>query len=246
MIYESRPNVTVDAAALCLKSGNAVILRGGTDALRSNAGARGAPSPRGSPQAGLPRPAVQLVPDARPRGHLRAAQARRAHRPLHPPRRRGAHPLRGGARARPGGEALQGRLPRLRARDAPTRTWRSALIVNAKAQRPGVCNAAECLLVDRAAAERAPAAGRGGRWPAQASSCAADPTSLTLLARAGVPVGRGRPGRLRPGVPRPDPGGAGGDGPRRGARSHRRATARAHRGHRHPRLRQRRAASRAR
>ena len=64
MIYESRPNVTVDAAALCLKSGNGVILRGGSEAIRSNrarAGLLGA----ALVDAGLPRAAVTLVEDLR-------------------------------------------------------------------------------------------------------------------------------------------------------------------------------------
>src|SRR5204862_2600412 len=60
-IYESRPNVTCDAAGLCLKSGNAVILRGGSEALRSNTAIAAALS-RGLTAAGLPAAAVQLVP----------------------------------------------------------------------------------------------------------------------------------------------------------------------------------------
>ncbi|HEX2862027.1 MAG TPA: glutamate-5-semialdehyde dehydrogenase, partial [Lacunisphaera sp.] len=62
-IYESRPNVTVDAAGLCLKSGNAVILRGGSEALRSNTAIAAALS-RGLAAVGLPAAAVQLVPVA--------------------------------------------------------------------------------------------------------------------------------------------------------------------------------------
>src|ERR1700712_1407020 len=60
-IYESRPNVTCDAAGLCLKSGNAVILRGGSEALRSNQAIANALS-RGLASAGLPVTAIQLVP----------------------------------------------------------------------------------------------------------------------------------------------------------------------------------------
>ena len=63
IIYESRPNVTIDAAALCLKSGNATILRGGSEALASNA-ALAALIGEGLAAAGLPRDAVQVV--ARP------------------------------------------------------------------------------------------------------------------------------------------------------------------------------------
>ena len=73
-IYESRPNVTVDAAGLCVKSGNAIILRGGKEALHSNTAlhARAASSACG--QAELPADAVQLVttPDRAAVGHLLA------------------------------------------------------------------------------------------------------------------------------------------------------------------------------
>src|SRR3546814_11646863 len=60
IIYESRPNVTIDAAALCLKSGNATILRGGSEAFHSNV-ALGAIIGQGLAEAGLPPPAVQVV-----------------------------------------------------------------------------------------------------------------------------------------------------------------------------------------
>src|SRR5690554_8096619 len=60
IIYESRPNVTIDAAALCLKSGNATILRGGSEAFHSNQ-ALGAIIQEGLAQAGLPAHAVQVV-----------------------------------------------------------------------------------------------------------------------------------------------------------------------------------------
>ena len=60
IIYESRPNVTVDAASLCLKSGNACILRGGSEAFESNKAIAGCIE-RGLEQAGLPKTVVQLV-----------------------------------------------------------------------------------------------------------------------------------------------------------------------------------------
>src|SRR5699024_7398429 len=60
IIYESRPNVTIDAAALCLKSGNASILRGGSEAFHSNL-ALGAIIQAGLADAGLPAHAVQVV-----------------------------------------------------------------------------------------------------------------------------------------------------------------------------------------
>jgi glutamate-5-semialdehyde dehydrogenase len=63
MIYESRPNVTVDAAALCVKAGNAVILRGGSEALRSNLAL--AEELRGAARdTGLPEDAVAVIPTA--------------------------------------------------------------------------------------------------------------------------------------------------------------------------------------
>ena len=61
IIYESRPNVTADAGALCLKSGNAAILRGGSDSLRSSRAIVAALG-QGLRQAGLPEAAIQLVP----------------------------------------------------------------------------------------------------------------------------------------------------------------------------------------
>lgn len=61
IIYESRPNVTSDAASLCLKAGNVVILRGGSEAIRSNMALAQAVS-SGCKEAGLPEHAVQLVP----------------------------------------------------------------------------------------------------------------------------------------------------------------------------------------
>src|SRR5262249_17724327 len=59
IIYESRPNVTTDAAALCLRAGNAVILRGGSEAFRSNQALAGCIA-RGLTESGLPAAAVQL------------------------------------------------------------------------------------------------------------------------------------------------------------------------------------------
>lgn len=63
IIYESRPNVTSDAASLCLKAGNAVILRGGSESLRTNRAVAAALA-RGLAAAGLPEDAVQLIPVA--------------------------------------------------------------------------------------------------------------------------------------------------------------------------------------
>ncbi len=74
IIYESRPNVTTDAAALCLRAGNAVILRGGSEAIHSNRALAAAVSD-GLAAVGLPEKAVQLIPDHRSRGDGRIADA---------------------------------------------------------------------------------------------------------------------------------------------------------------------------
>ena len=149
-IYESRPNVTLDAAALCVKSGNAVILRGGKEALHSNL-ALHAVLADCLDEEGLPRDSVMMVgeTDRAAVGHLL-----------------GLDDLIDVVIPR-GGEALirrvaeEARMPVLKHykgvchvyvdRDADLdRAGR--IIVNAKCQRPGVCNAAECLLVDEAVA----------------------------------------------------------------------------------------------
>jgi glutamate-5-semialdehyde dehydrogenase len=146
-IYESRPNVTVDAAGLCLKSGNAVILRGGSEALRSNTIIAAALS-RGLAQAGLPAHAVQLVPVA-DRDVVRLLGESVGAIDLLIPR---------------GGKGLIetvvkfARIPVIKHYDgicavyvdrAADLVMAEKLIVNAKVSRPGVCNAAETLLVHR-------------------------------------------------------------------------------------------------
>ena len=95
IIYESRPNVTVDAAALCLKSGNAVVLRGGSDAIESNR-ALCAILEEAAKAAGLPDGSVSLVDGYLPRGGVGTHEAERADRRADPPRRQGADPLGGG------------------------------------------------------------------------------------------------------------------------------------------------------
>lgn len=112
MIYEARPNVTADAAALCLMAGNAVILRGlGRVAFqychrRSIAAcADGGRAARGHDHA---------YRRYAPRDDGRVAAVDRCRRSRHPSRRRRLDPIRDGARARAGNQALQGRLPSLR------------------------------------------------------------------------------------------------------------------------------------
>ncbi|GIW89005.1 MAG: gamma-glutamyl phosphate reductase [Isosphaeraceae bacterium] len=144
-LYESRPNVTIDAAALCLKSGNAVILRGGKEAFHSNAALQSLISAT-LRDAQLPPDAVQLVPTTD-----RAAVGRLLQRPdridLVIPR---------------GGEALirrvvaEATMPVLKHYAGNCHVYIDAsadpdvarrVVLNAKVQRPGVCNAAETLLI---------------------------------------------------------------------------------------------------
>ena len=146
VVYEARPNVTIDAAALCLKSGNAVVLRGSSSAAHSNAvlargrgrGRRGGRAARGRARAGRRR---------RARGAGRAGAAGGRRRPDHPARRRG--PEGGAERGREGAGDLRRvrQLPRLRRRERRPRARPRRSSLNAKTQRPGVCNAAETLLV---------------------------------------------------------------------------------------------------
>lgn len=150
MIYESRPNVTADAAALCVKSGNAVILRGGSEASHSNQALHQVLADALEP-AGLPRDAVQLVPvtDRAAVGHL---LTRSDAIDLTIPR---------------GGAGLirrvvaEARMPVLKHYDGNCHVYldqhadpdmAEAIVLNAKVQRPGVCNAAETLLVHRGVA----------------------------------------------------------------------------------------------
>ena len=73
IIYESRPNVTVDAAALCVKAGNAVILRGGSEAIHSNLALGGGAARGGARQRACRRTRSAIVPAHRPRGDRPAA-----------------------------------------------------------------------------------------------------------------------------------------------------------------------------
>ena len=147
IIYESRPNVTADAAALGLRSGNAVILRGGSEAVHSNRAIHAA-MVRGVTQAGLPADAIQLVPtqDRAAVGAMLRAQ--------------GAIDMiipRGGKSlvARVQDEA---RVPVLAHLDGICHSFvhkdadpdmAQALVVNAKMRRTGVCGATETLLIDQ-------------------------------------------------------------------------------------------------
>lgn len=152
MIYEARPNVTVDAACLCLKSGNAVLLRGGREAQHSNR-ALGQVMREALAAAGLNRDAVQIVPPG-DRDEIRDLLSLTDLVDLAIPR---------------GGEGLirfvaeVARVPVIKHYQGVCHLFLDAgadaemaerLTLNAKVQRPGVCNALECLLVHAAEAAR--------------------------------------------------------------------------------------------
>jgi glutamate-5-semialdehyde dehydrogenase len=152
IIYESRPNVTVDAAGLCLKAGNAAILRGGSEAFHSNS-ALAAVIARSLAESGLPEAAVQVIP-VTDRTAVNALLQQEEFIDLIIPR---------------GGEALirfvvaHSRIPVLKHYKGVCHVYVDAgadlsmaeeICFNAKVQRPGVCNAMETLLVHRSAAER--------------------------------------------------------------------------------------------
>ncbi len=147
VIYESRPNVTADAGALCLKAGNAVILRGGSESFHSSRAIHGC-LVAGLRSAKMPQDAIQLVP-TRDREAVAEMLRMVAYIDVIVPR---------------GGKGLVGLVQR-EARvpvfahlegichiyvdgDADPEKAR-AVVVNAKTRRTGICGAAECLLIDR-------------------------------------------------------------------------------------------------
>ncbi|NTV69958.1 MAG: glutamate-5-semialdehyde dehydrogenase [Azonexaceae bacterium] len=150
IIYEARPNVTADAAALCLKSGNAAILRGGSEAIRSNR-AIAALVHEGLQAAGLPADAVQVI-DTTDRAAVGELITMREFVDVIVPR---------------GGKGLISRLlaecrvPMIQHLDGNCHVYLEEeadpnkalkIVENAKTQRYGTCNTAESLLVDRAVA----------------------------------------------------------------------------------------------
>jgi glutamate-5-semialdehyde dehydrogenase len=152
IVYEARPNVTIDAAALCLKSGNAVVLRGSSAALHSNA-ALAAVAIRVATEAGLPEGAISLLSGGE-RSELAELATQTDTVDLIIPR--GGEGLK---------EALKGvaTVPVMFAASGNNHVYVDAaadlamareIVLNAKLQRPGVCNAAETLLVHAAVADR--------------------------------------------------------------------------------------------
>jgi len=191
MVYEARPNVTVEAAALCVKSGNAAILRPGSDALRSSLALAEAFS-EGLAEAGLPAACAQVVPTS-DREATYALLALDDLVDLAIPRGGPALIRAVAERSRvPVVKHYQGVCHLFLDETAP-REKAVALALNGKVQRPGVCNALECLLVHRgAAAKLLPVVGRALAEAGVELRC--DPTSLTILRRAGVPAVAAAPG----------------------------------------------------
>ncbi|MDE2335161.1 MAG: glutamate-5-semialdehyde dehydrogenase [Rhodospirillales bacterium] len=174
MIYESRPNVGADAAAICLKSGNAVILRGGSDSRRSAAAIHAAFT-QGWAGAGLPADAVQTVPTA-DRAYVGAMLAASGALDLIVPRGGKGLVRRVQAEARVPVLAHAEGLCHTFVHAAADLAMARAVVVNAKMRRPGVCGATETLLIDRAAAARllppivTDLAARGCRFRADAAA----------------------------------------------------------------------------
>jgi glutamate-5-semialdehyde dehydrogenase len=152
IIYESRPNVTIDAAGLCLKAGNAVILRGGSEALHSNQALAGIIG-HVLNESGLPEKAVQVIP-VRDREAVNILLNQEEYIDLIIPR---------------GGEGLirfvveHSRIPVLKhykgvchvyVDEGANMSMAEEICFNAKVQRPGVCNAMETLLVHRSIAPK--------------------------------------------------------------------------------------------
>jgi len=178
VIYESRPNVTADAAALCLKAGNAVILRGGSEAAETNRAIHTTIA-SGLRTAGLDPAAVQMVPE-QDRALVGALL--------------GAHEWIDAIVPR-GGRSLvervqrDARVPVFAHLDGNNHLyWHASadtqmaleVIVNAKMRRPGICGALETLLIDRACLDQLPGlvdalAGRGCQLRGDEAVCRQDP-----------------------------------------------------------------------
>jgi len=147
IIYESRPNVTADAAALCVKSGNAVILRGGSEAIESNRAIHAA-FVTGLEQEGLPRDAVQLVPTT-DRAAVGAMLSAEGMIDLVVPRGGKSLVARVQAEARVPVLAHLDGINHVYVDASADPTMAEAITVNAKMRRTGICGAMETLLIDR-------------------------------------------------------------------------------------------------
>ncbi|WBU65363.1 glutamate-5-semialdehyde dehydrogenase [Paracoccus aerodenitrificans] len=152
VIYESRPNVTADAGAMALKSGNAVILRGGSDSIHSSAALHDCMTD-GLRAANLPEAAIQLVPT---RDREAVAAMLRAQGLIDVIIPRGGKGLVGLVQSEarvPVFSHLEGICHIYADADADPEKARR-VVVNAKTRRTGICGAAECLLIDRRFRER--------------------------------------------------------------------------------------------
>ena len=150
MIYESRPNVTVDASALCLKAGNAVLLRGGSEAINSNRALVAAVA-KALQAAGAPEGAVQLLDDTSRESVMELIRlnqfvdlviARGSEEMIHHIMKNATVPVLGHGKG----------VCHVYVDEAANLTIAGKIAVNAKVQRPGVCNAMETLLVHQKAA----------------------------------------------------------------------------------------------
>lgn len=185
MIYESRPNVTADAAALCLKAGNAVILRGGKEAIRSNCAILDCMD-GAARAAGLPEGSLQLVRDTSRASSVEMMGLTGYLDVLIP--RGGAGLIRS--------VVENSRVPvietgvgncHLYLDETADGDMAEAIAVNGKTQRPSVCNALEKLLVhEKAAPELLPRVARA--LTARGVELRADPCALAILQEAGIPA----------------------------------------------------------
>ena len=148
VIYESRPNVTADAGALCLKAGNAVILRGGSEGFHSSTAIH-ACMVEGLRHAGLPQAAIQLIP-TRDRAMVSAMLQAVDYIDVIVPR---------GGKGLVGLVQREARVPVFSHLEGICHVYADgeadlakarAVVLNAKTRRTGICGAAECLLIDRA------------------------------------------------------------------------------------------------
>ena len=184
VIYEARPNVTAESAALTIRSGNAVVLRGGSEALRSNTAFATAVR-AGLAAAGLDPNAVSLITDP---DRARVTELLQATGRIDLAIPRGGHALMAFVDA-------TARVPVIRHGAGVCHVYvdlaadlamAENITVNAKVQRPGVCNAAETLLVHRAVADALlPSLGR--RLVAAGVELRADASAQVVFARAEVP-----------------------------------------------------------
>ena len=147
IVYESRPNVTADAAALCIGSGNAVILRGGSEAIGSNRAIHAA-LVRGLEAAGLPGEAAQLVP-VTDRAAVGAMLAGEGVIDMIVPRGGKGLVARVQAEARVPVLAHLDGINHIYVHASADQAMAEDIVVNAKMRRTGVCGAMETLLIDR-------------------------------------------------------------------------------------------------